>query len=211
MTATFTAASTPTSCCEPISGWAGKDNVPTLIRLVQTPGLPFWNPRKTGLVMEALGKTQDEQAAEALAAKLADPVLHNPAVTALESMGPKAQKAVLPYLFDGDPATRLQASQLLANLGAKPQTIADEALARLRSGQTDVRRAAVIWFVDNSPGEGARKDDAAKALADLLDDPSPEVRARRSRRSGSGRPGNACPRCWRMPGASKRPPPATRC
>jgi len=156
--------------------WAGKDNVPALIRLMQTPAPPRWNPNKTGLVMEALGKTRDERAAEALAAKLSDPVLHDQAVNALEVMGKKAQTAVLAYLFDVDPDTRLRANQLLADFGAKPGTAADEALSRLQSSQADVRRGAVVWFVDNAPGEGARKDDAAKALANLLDDPAPEVR-----------------------------------
>lgn len=156
--------------------WADKDNVPALIRLMQTPAPPHWDPNKTGLVMEALGKLQDERAAEALAAKLPDPVLHDQAVNALEVMGKKAQTAVLAYLFDVDPDTRLRASRLLADFGAKPGTVTDEALSRLQSSQADVRRGAVVWFVDNAPGEGERKDDAAKALANLLDDPAPEVR-----------------------------------
>ncbi len=156
--------------------WAGKDNVPALIRLMQTPAPPHWNLNKTGLVMEALGKTQDQRAAEALAAKLPDPVLHDQAVNALEVMGPKAQTAVVAYLFDDNPDTRLRASRLLADFGAKPGTVADEAVSRLRSSQADVRRGAVVWFVDNAPAEGARTDDIAKALANLLDDPSPEVR-----------------------------------
>ncbi len=156
--------------------WAGKDNVPALIRLMQTPAPPRWNPNKTGLVMEALGKTQDQRAAEALAALLPDPVLHDQAVNALEVMGKKAQTAVVAYLFDDNPDTRLRASRLLADIGAKPGTVADAALSRLRSNQADVRRGAVVWFVDNAPGAAARKDDAAQALANLLDDPSPEVR-----------------------------------
>ena len=82
--------------------WAGKDDVPALIRLMQPPAPPRWNPNKTGLVMEALGKMQDDRAAEALAAKLPDPVLHDQAVNALEVMGPKAQTAVVAYLFDED-------------------------------------------------------------------------------------------------------------
>ena len=47
----------------------------------------------------------------------------------------------------------------------------------MQSSQADVRRGAVVWFVNNAPGEGARKDDAAKALADLLDDNTPEIRS----------------------------------
>ena len=35
----------------------------------------------------------------------------------------------------------------------------------------------MVWFVNNTPGEGARKDDAAQALAGLLDDNTPEIRS----------------------------------
>jgi hypothetical protein len=155
--------------------WAGKDNVPAMIRMVQNPTLPAWSPAKTGLVMEALGKLQDERAAGALAEKLSDPALHDHAVNALKVMGPGAEKVVLDYLFDEDPDTRLRASQLLADYGIKHDTVAAEALARLRSGPADVRRGAVVWFVDNLPDDPAEQTAAAPALAQFLEDLSPEV------------------------------------
>ncbi len=55
--------------------WAGPDNVPAMIRIVQTPTLPHWGTKKTGLVMQALGKLQDPRGADVLARKLADPTL----------------------------------------------------------------------------------------------------------------------------------------
>jgi hypothetical protein len=158
--------------------WAGKDNVPAMIRMVQNPTLPGWDAAKAGLVMEALGKMQDGRAAEALAEKLPDPALHAQAVNALELLGPTAENAVMDYVFDDDPDVRLRAGRLLADYGVKPGMIADEAVSRLQSGQADVRRGAVVWFVDNPPAGEAQKSEAAKPLARLLDDLSPAVRGR---------------------------------
>ena len=45
--------------------WASRDNVPTLVRLVDSPGLPGWNAKKTALAMQTLGSLQDARAAGA--------------------------------------------------------------------------------------------------------------------------------------------------
>jgi hypothetical protein len=156
--------------------WAGKDNVPAMIRMVQNATLPSWSSAKTGLVMQALGKMQDERAAEALAEKLSDPVLDTQAVNALELLGPKAENAVIGCVFDGDPDTRLRATRLLAEYGVQPQAMAAEALNRLQSSQADVRRAALVWFVDNPPADETQRAVAALPLAAILDDSSPEGR-----------------------------------
>jgi hypothetical protein len=156
--------------------WAGKDNVPAMIRMVRTPALPAWSADRAGLVMEALGKMQDERAAEALAEKLPDPTLHDQAVNALELTGPKAEAAVMDYLFDADPDVRLRAGRLLADYGVQPKDEAAEALRRLQSGDADVRRAALVWFVDNPPADDAQRAAAARPLADALDDASPPAR-----------------------------------
>ena len=113
--------------------WAGPDNVPALIRMVQTTNLPDWGPKKAGLVMGALGKLQDPRAVDVLAEKLADPVLRDQAVDALRLLGPGAENAVLDYVFDESPDTRLRANRLLAEYGTRPKKIAGEALGRLRS------------------------------------------------------------------------------
>jgi HEAT repeat protein len=155
--------------------WAGKDNVPAMIRMVQNPTLPAWSREKTGLVMEALGKLQDERAADALAEKLSDPKLHNHAVNALKVLGPGGEKVVLGYLFDEDPDTRLRAGRVLADFGTKQDSVVAEAVGRLRSGPADVRRSAVVWFIDNPPDDEAVKADAGPMLARLLEDLSPDV------------------------------------
>jgi HEAT repeat protein len=151
--------------------WAGKDNVPALVRMVENPTLPAWNARKTGLVMEALAKTGDDRAASALAEKLPDPVLHDQAVNGLKVLGPRAQPLVLGYLFDPDPATRDRARRLLDDYGTKPSTIAAEALKALTSRNVDVRTSAVVWFVDNQPGDESSQAAAADAIALQLSNP----------------------------------------
>jgi HEAT repeat protein len=100
--------------------WADQENVPCLIRMVENPNLPCWDTGKTGLVMQTLGKLQDNRAADALARKLDDPKLRDQAVDALKLMGPGAESAVVDYLFADDPATRQRAGDLLAAYGAAP-------------------------------------------------------------------------------------------
>jgi hypothetical protein len=46
-------------------GWANKDNVPAMIRMVQNPSLSHCGAKQTALVLEALGKMQDQRAAGA--------------------------------------------------------------------------------------------------------------------------------------------------
>jgi hypothetical protein len=157
--------------------WAASDNVPAMIRMVESPNLPSWNPARTGLVMEALGRLKDERATEVLAEKLPDAVLHDQAVSALKLMGPKAEDAVMEYLFDDNPNTRLRAGQLLASYGTKPRTIAAEALRRLKSNDPDAQRGATVWYAENPPDTEAQKSVAGPLLARLLDDLSPRVNA----------------------------------
>src|SRR5262249_19934245 len=144
--------------------WANQDNVPTMIRIVENPNLPAWSTRKTGLVMDALGKMQDERAVDVLVRKLADPSLRDQAVTALQFMGPKAELAVLDSLFDPDPAARAGAGQLLADYGTNPRTIAAAALDRLKSNQPELQASAVAWFADNPPAGGAEQTEVVRLL-----------------------------------------------
>jgi hypothetical protein len=157
--------------------WAGPDNVPTLIRLVQGPLLPNEESRNTALVVQALGKLQDPRAAYVLAEKLADPALSAAAVDALRLMGPRAETAVLRQAFDGASAARLQANHLLAEYGTRATKIAGEALARLKSNNPDARRSGAVWFAENPPTDEKRQAEVATVLTRLLDDLSPRVNA----------------------------------
>jgi hypothetical protein len=155
--------------------WADKDNAAAMTRMVQNPTMPNWSSQKTALVMTALAKLGDERAFPALAEKLADPKLHDQALNALRVAGPKSKNAVVAMAFDDNPDTRLRAQTLLDEFGASPKLIADEAFARLKSPQADVRRSAIGWFVKNSPNDGAQKAEGAKLLGKLLLDQSAKV------------------------------------
>jgi HEAT repeat protein len=157
--------------------WAGRDNVSTLVRMVENPTLPAWGPRKAGMVIETLGKLRDKRAIEAIAERLPDPVLHDQAVNALKLIGRPAEKYVLDYLFDQDAGARLRAGRLLENYSTRPETIAGEALARLMSSEPDVRRGAAAWFGENPPENEKERAAVAKQLTLLLDDLSPQVDA----------------------------------
>jgi hypothetical protein len=157
--------------------WASPDNVPAMMRMVDSPNLPSWSAVKTGLVMESLGKLQDKRAAQVLAEKLPDPLLRDQAVNALKLMGPGAEDAVLDYQFDDNPDTRLRASQLLASYGTSPKTLGAEALRRLKSNDPDVQGSAAVWYAENPPDNPAQKAAAAPFLARLLDGLSPRVDA----------------------------------
>jgi HEAT repeat protein len=157
--------------------WANQDNVPTLIRTVEGPNLPSWNARKTGLVMQTLGKLQDNRAADALARKLIDPQLRDQASDALTLLGPGAEPAVLDYLFAGDPDTRQRAGELLAGYGTDPSTVIAAARRRLESNDPEEQRAAAAWFAANPPDAGAQSEGVDVSLAALLADLSPQANA----------------------------------
>jgi HEAT repeat protein len=157
--------------------WAGPDNVPAMTRMVQSPTLPDWDSKLSALVIQTLGKLQDPRAATVLAERLTDPTLRDQAAAALRLIGPPAEIAVLDYAFDGNPETRLRASQLLAEYGATPKSIADAALGRLKSNSPDSQRSAALWFGENPPDDAAQQAEVARGLAGMLDDLSPKVDA----------------------------------
>jgi predicted Zn finger-like uncharacterized protein len=156
--------------------WVDKDNVPALIAILDRPALPIWIPGRVGMLLEALGKMQDERAIEPIARKLPDLFVHEQAANALRLMGAKAEKAVIKYAFHNDPGTRQRALQLLEGYGVTHDKIADEAVSRLQSIQPDVRRAALSWFVDNPPNDDKKKSTASTALAKQLEDLDQQVR-----------------------------------
>jgi HEAT repeat protein len=156
--------------------WADKDNIPTMSRLIQHPPSAAWNNARRGMLIAALGKLHDERAAAALAELLPSDRLHEQALSALEDMGPEAEKAVINYLFHGHGDTRRRAARLLAAYGTQPQVLTAAALARLQSTQPNEKYSAVAFFVDHVPAGPQARADAAPLLTQLLDDPSPEVR-----------------------------------
>jgi hypothetical protein len=77
---------------------------------------------------------------------------------------------VLSYLFDGDPATRQRAGELLAEYRTAPATVLAEARRRLRSDDPAGQRAAAAWFADNPPAGDADRAAVAGSLVGLLGD-----------------------------------------
>jgi predicted Zn finger-like uncharacterized protein len=156
--------------------WADKDSVPTMISMVENQNYPLPSAVKTGMVMEALGRLQDERGIECLTKKLPDFQLRNAAASALKLMGDKAQKDVLPYLFHEDANVRKEARLVLESYGTKTETFATEAQRRLKSDQPGLQRTALVWFAENSPADEKTRADMAKLLVKFLDDFNNNVR-----------------------------------
>jgi hypothetical protein len=157
--------------------WASPDNVPDLIRLLQSSAIRKVETGTAGLVMQTLGKLQDPRAIDPLAEKLADPALRAGAADALRLVGPRAEPALLSLAFDGDTSTRGEALHLLAELGLRPTRIAEEALRHLRSSTPVARRSAAVWLAENPPDDPSQQAQVAGALSGMLDDLSPEANA----------------------------------
>jgi hypothetical protein len=157
--------------------WADPNNVPALVRMVDNPTLPSWDAKKTAQVLETLGNLQDPRAVDVLVRQLSSPALHEAAFSALRLMGPQAEPAVVDAFFDGDPAPRRRAGDLLANYHTKPTTVAAAALARLKSRSPDVRLGVAGWFAENAPDNEAQQAEGARLLTGLLDELSPKANA----------------------------------
>src|SRR5262249_10161045 len=138
--------------------WADADNVPTMIRIVQSPDLPDWSTQKTGFVMKELGKLHDERGYQVLARKFSDPTFSTDAASALELAGADAQDYVVDYVFDSDAHTRDLARQLLDDFGTRDSTIAAAALHLLKSKQPEDQCAAATWLADNPPHGKEQQD-----------------------------------------------------
>jgi hypothetical protein len=157
--------------------WADQDNVPTLIRMVQSPTVLNMAPDSSTWILQALARMQDPRVADVLAENLDNPALREQAFEALRFIGPEAGIAVLQDVFAPDPGTRDLANRLLAEYGTPPNRIAVAALARLQSTDPDARSSAAVWFAENPPADAKQQAEVAKALATLLDDLSPRVNA----------------------------------
>jgi hypothetical protein len=118
---------------EVLGVWGDKDAVPALVNLLGD-GNVFvrWD------AMTALGKLQDERAAEPAAARLPTQEDRANAAKLLISLGAKAEKAVVPYLKYGDTQKdwpiRLEACKILKEIGTKASKAALDAASRDSNG-----------------------------------------------------------------------------
>ena len=110
--------------------WGRPESVPVVIASLQDPALLV----KLAAV-DTLGKLKDERAAEPLAKVLPDPGLRAPAAKALQSLGAKAEKAVLELLKHSNPEIRLEGCRLLKDIGTA------DSLPALQSASKDVDKA----------------------------------------------------------------------
>jgi HEAT repeat protein len=150
--------------------WGGPNNVPALIRCVETNDFGTSDP-----AMKALVNIRDKRAAAPLARLLADWVRRESAANALQTLGPMCQDEVLKYAFDADNPTRDKAQRLLSDYG----TQFDAYLPQLRTDLkhvTPARRSAAAAWLAQQPVVLARQPEVAAMLDPVLYDLDPGTR-----------------------------------
>jgi hypothetical protein len=100
------------SAAQALAVWAVKDNVPALLKAIDHESFVVRDS-----AMEALGKLKEERAAEPLAKKLPRFETRAAASKTLKALGPGAESAVLPYLEHEQWDVRLEACQILKEIG----------------------------------------------------------------------------------------------
>jgi hypothetical protein len=105
--------------------WGTVDDVPRLIKLLDDKDIFIRSS-----AIEALALTQDPRAAQALAAQMEDFQLRLPAAEALKSMGAMGEKAIWPLLKHKNWELRLQACEILSEIGTEKSQQALAALAQ---------------------------------------------------------------------------------
>ncbi len=113
---------TRTSAAKALIVWGTSDNVPALIKALQSD-----NVFLRGEAIKALGAQQDKRGAEAVAKQLPND-RHN-AGEALAAMGDIAEPYVVPLLQDLDEGVRSEACKILAKIGTDKSRPALEVLA----------------------------------------------------------------------------------
>ena len=105
--------------------WAKPETVVRLIELLDDPNLPI-----KLAVIDALEKTKDARAVDALANLVEQPETRVPAIKALQSFGGKAESAGLGLLANPASEVRQQACRLLKEIGTEQSLTALEAVTK---------------------------------------------------------------------------------
>lgn len=151
--------------------WANKEAAPVLADLVM---------KKEGDCRRAifvLGKLKDPVGFEPLAARLVD--VQNDeqkeAERALDEIGAPAESAVIPYLFRDENNTGIayRAGTILKKYGTKDEVILGAAVKEL-AGE---RKRGTAEYLVNAKVNDACRNEVAKGLEPLLQDPDKNVRA----------------------------------
>jgi HEAT repeat protein len=110
--------------------WGSRENTRTLLRLLEGNAEEKKPFGRSGYIVEILGVLKDPEAAPALARGLANVFERGHVIKALKSMGPGAEKAVIPYLHAEDRAVREEACRILAAIGTRQSLAALKAAAQ---------------------------------------------------------------------------------
>jgi hypothetical protein len=143
--------------------WATRDNVPTLIRLVDN------DQQRRKQAMQTLGKLKDERAVEPLLKQLANIFDRQTAAEALTELGPVAEPGVVKFFNHADAQTRDLARRVLERYGTKSDRILTQCLADLGSLDANCRAGALQWLA-KSPVDPQRKVEVSKALNLRMDE-----------------------------------------
>ncbi len=131
---------------EAMGTWAGPEAIPVLIRCLDETALLV----KLSAI-DTLGQLKDERAAEPLARLVDQPGPRVQAVKALQSLGTKAEKAVLGLLMHPEPEVRQEACRLLQDIGTAAS------LPTLQVASEDAHRAVASSAKDAIAAISRRK------------------------------------------------------
>jgi HEAT repeat protein len=126
--------------------WCGPENVPAIVRLLESDPTGFDGDECRKRAIDALVKLKDPRGAPAVARNWKQPFEREWTRRSLEQMGPAAEAAVRPYLEDPEFGVRVEACRTLKRIGTRQSLPAlEEALANTRTmygGYRDVADAA---------------------------------------------------------------------
>jgi HEAT repeat protein len=116
--------------------WGSKANLPAIIRMTDHSDV-----RVRGLALDTLSNFKEEEAVKAIVLHLDNHLDRQAASTALQAIGPSAEKTVLPYLSDKDSAVRVETCRILGAIGTS-QSIRHLQSLFLQDKSKDVQTAA---------------------------------------------------------------------
>ena len=116
-------------CLKALGIWGSQENVPALLKFVNDSDLFVRHETFT-----ALGHIGDERAAVPLAQRLVVFEDQHEASQALQKLGSKAEKVVLPYLQNSEWVVRAEVCEILAKIGTKESKTALEAASNDSNG-----------------------------------------------------------------------------
>lgn len=150
-----------------VAVWGGKENVPALIRVVESKSGGFNEKDAKIKAMEALARLKDPAGAPPIAALLSDFWVQQQARQALEQMGSVAEDAVLVYLNHPETRYHQNAKELLALYKTEAKKLVAQSMKDLASDDPKRREFAAKSLGDAEVVED-QKEEVSKALATIL-------------------------------------------